>query len=193
MSDRASDRGEGTNARADAGARLALAADTLTGLRAVIALALVPTLGAGRVDLAAALVGIAWISDFLDGRAARASGQSTHLGSWDLAADTAVGAGIVLGFVAEGWLDPLLGIGLVVVLGAAWALTRIEAMSMLLQATGYALLLWRVWRDGLTGGLLALLAVMAVIGFVNRRILLGRSIPTFLHGIGAVFRGRRPG
>jgi phosphatidylglycerophosphate synthase len=178
---------------ADAGARLALAADSLTALRAGLALALIPVLGVGRLDLGAALVGIAWISDFLDGRAARASGRATHLGSWDLAADTAVGAGILFGFTAEGWLDPLLGLGLVMVLGAAFVITRIEAMSMLLQATGYTLVLWRSWSDGLTGALIALLAVIAVIGVVNRRVLWERSIPTFLGGIAAALRGRRAG
>jgi hypothetical protein len=48
-------------------------------------------------------------------------------------------------------------------------LTRNEAMSMLLQATGYGLVLWRTWRDGLFGVLSWLLAIIALIAVVNRR------------------------
>lgn len=166
---------------------LGLAADGLTLGRLVVAVALIPVLGARRVALGATLLGCAWISDFLDGRAARASRGRTRLGGVDVWADTLVGAGAVLGFAASGWVPPLVGLALVALLLAGFALTRNEAMSMLLQATGYALVLWRTWRDGYTVPLWSLLAIIATIAVVNRRIFWERSLPTFLDGMATVF------
>lgn len=164
-------------------------ADGLTAYRAFVAVALVPVLGARRVALAAALLGTGWISDFLDGRAARASAGPTRLGRTDLWVDTLVGAGAVLGCVAAGWMPAPLGVGLVALLVAGFALTRNEALSMLLQATGYGLVLWRTWASGHTLALLWLLAIIATIGVVNRRIFWERSVPTFLGGLAALVRG----
>ncbi len=169
---------------------LGLTADGLTLGRLVVAVALIPVLGARRVALGAALLGFAWTSDFLDGRAARASAGRTRLGDVDLWADTLVGGGAVLGFTVWGWVPPVVGLGLGALLLAAFALTRNEAMSMLLQATGYALVLWRTWRDGQAVSLWLLLTIIAVIAVVNRRILWERSFPTFLGGMAALFRRR---
>jgi phosphatidylglycerophosphate synthase len=168
-----------------------LAADALTFGRLVVAIALIPVLGARRVTLGAVLLGTAWISDFLDGRAARASAGRTRLGDIDLWADTFVGAGAVLGFTLSGWIPPALGLGLVGILLVAFTLTRNEAMSMLLQATGYGLVIWRTWRDGHPASLWSLLTIITVIAVVNRRIFWQRSLPTFLGGVVAMFR-RRP-
>lgn len=170
---------------------LGLAADVLTLGRILVAVALVPVLGARRTAVGAGLVGSAWLSDFLDGRAARASAGPTSLGRFDLWADTLVGAGAVLGFVAWGWLPPVLGVGLAVALLATFALTGNEATSMVLQAMGYALVLWRTWRDGHAAALVWLLAIIVVVAIVNRRVFWERSLPTFLSGIAALFR-RRP-
>jgi phosphatidylserine synthase len=168
-----------------------LVADALTLGRLVVAIGLIPVLGARRVTLGAVLLGSAWISDFMDGRAARASTGRTRLGDVDLWADTFVGAGAVLGFTLSGWIPPTLGLGIVGLLLVAFAITRNEAMSMLLQATGYALVIWRTWRDGHPATLWWLLTIIAVIAVVNRRILWQRSVPTFLGGLAAMFR-RRP-
>jgi phosphatidylglycerophosphate synthase len=169
---------------------LGLAADALTLGRLIVAVALIPVLGTRRLALGAALLGFAWLSDFLDGRAARSSAGRTRLGDIDLWADTCVGAGAVLGFTVWGWLPPVVGLGLTAVLLVAFALTRNEAMSMILQATGYALVLWRTWRDEHTASLWWLLTVIGVIAFVNRRILWERSVPTFLGGMATVVRRR---
>jgi hypothetical protein len=53
----------------------------------------------------------------------------------------------VLGFVAWGWIPAVVGLSIVVVLLASFALTRNEALSMILETIGYALVLWRTWRD----------------------------------------------
>jgi phosphatidylglycerophosphate synthase len=78
-----------------------LAADALTLCRVVLAAVLVPLLGTGRTTLGAAVVGSAWLSDFLDGRAARASARPTSLGRFDLWADTLVGAGGEMALLAR--------------------------------------------------------------------------------------------
>ena len=169
---------------------LALAADGLTAVRVLLAVAVVLELGTGRTAVAAALVGSAWLSDFFDGRAARASATPTRLGELDLWADTLVGAGAVLGFVAAGRLSWPVGIGAVVVLLAVFALTGNEAMSMILQAIGYGLVLWHTGRDGHTALLVWLFAVIALVAVVNRRVLWERSLPTFFAGVAAVLRGR---
>jgi len=169
-----------------------LAADALTLARLVVAVALIPVLGARRLTLGAVLLGFAWISDFLDGRAARASAGRTRLGDVDLWADTFVGAGAVLGFTVWGWIPPAIGLGLAALLLAAFVFTRNEAMSMLLQATGYALAIWRTWRDGDPASLWWLLTIIAAIAVVNRRIFWQRSLPTFLGGLAVMLRRRRP-
>jgi hypothetical protein len=166
------------------------AGDALTLARVIVAVALIPVLGARRLTLSAALLGSAWICDFLDGRAARASAGRTRLGDVDLWADTFVGAGVVLGFTVWGWVPPAVGLGLTALLLAAFALTRNEAMSMLLQATGYALAIWRTWQDGHPASLWWLLTIVAAIAVVNRRIFWQRSLPTFLGGLAAMFRRR---
>jgi len=170
---------------------LGFAADVLTLGRLIVAVALVPVLEARLMALGAGLLGSAWISDFLDGRAARASAGRTRLGDVDLWADTLVGAGAVVGFTVWGWVPTVVGLGLCVFLLAAFVLTRNEAMSMLLQATGYALVLWRTWRDGHTISLWWLLTIIAVIAVVNGRIFWERSLPNFLSGMAAALR-RRP-
>ena len=178
-------------ARPDERGLVGLAADALTLARLVVAVALIPVLGARRVTLGAVLLGFAWISDFLDGRAARASTGRTRLGDVDLWADTFVGAGTVLGFTLSGWIPPALGLGLVGLLLVAFAITRNEAMSMFLQATGYALMIWRTWRDGHPASLWWLLTIITIIAVVNRQIFWQRSLPTFLGSVAAMFR-RRP-
>ena len=178
-------------ARPDERDLVGLAADALTLARLVVAVALIPVLGSRRLMLGAVLLGFAWISDFFDGRAARASAGRTRLGDVDLWADTFVGAGAVLGFTVWGWVPPAVGLGLAALLLAAFAFTRNEVMSMLLQATGYALVIWRTWRDDHPPSLWWLLTIIAVIAVVNRRIFWQRSLPTFLGGLAAVFR-RRP-
>jgi hypothetical protein len=169
---------------------LGVAADSLTTWRLAVAVALVPILGAGWIALGAALLGTAWLSDFLDGRAARASAGQTRLEDFDLWADTCVGAGALLGFTVWGWVPPAIGLGLTAVLLAAFALTRNEAMSMLLQATGYGLVLWRTWQDGHIVSLWWLVSVIVVIAFMNRQIFWERTLPTFLGGMATVVRHR---
>ncbi|HJR18654.1 MAG TPA: CDP-alcohol phosphatidyltransferase family protein [Actinomycetota bacterium] len=177
---------------AAAAVALARTADGLTFSRLVIAIVLVPVLGAHHAAAAAVLVGAGWLTDFFDGRAARAADGRTRLGAFDLWVDTLVGAGLLLGFVAWGWVPALVGVSLVVVLFAAFAFTRNDALSFLLQAIGYALLLWRTWQDGAHGALVWLLGLIVFLAVVNRKQFLGNAVPTFLNGIAEAIRGKPP-
>ena len=182
----------GSDRSAAAAVALGRTADGLTFSRLLIAIVLVPVLAAHHPGAAAFLVGAGWLTDFFDGRAARAAEGHTRLGAFDLWVDTLVGAGLLLGFVAWGWLPAVVGIALVVVLFAAFAFTRNEALSFLLQAIGYAMLLWRTWQDGARGALVWMVGIIAFLAFVNRQQFLGKAVPTFLNGMAAVFRGRPP-
>jgi hypothetical protein len=62
-----------------------------------------------------------------------------------------------------------------------------EVMSMLIQALGYGLSIWRTHSGGHAVALAWLISVVAVIGLVNRQVFWERSLPTFLGGL-----GRRP-
>jgi phosphatidylglycerophosphate synthase len=70
-------------------AALGSVADLLTLMRLAAAPALAAAIAAGRLGLAAALLAAAWLTDALDGWAARASRRRTRLGGIDLVVDTA--------------------------------------------------------------------------------------------------------
>ena len=78
----------------------AFLADALTSARIVMAPVLAALLAQRRIDAAAIVLGVAWATDFLDGRAARGASRPTKLNGWDLRVDAwlAVGQGVGLGF-----------------------------------------------------------------------------------------------
>jgi phosphatidylglycerophosphate synthase len=146
-------------------------------------------LAADRLELAAAFLGAAWLTDGLDGVAARASDGPTRLGDYDLVADTAVGAGALVGLAVAGHLPAAVAAALLVVLGTGFLLLRNPALSMGLQATGYAWSLWIFWRDGAAVWLP--LAIAAALGFVHHRRLFGVVIPAFLRGVASLPKLRK--
>jgi phosphatidylglycerophosphate synthase len=83
-------------------ATLGRLADLLTLGRLAAAPALAVAVAAHRLAIAAALLAGGWLTDALDGQAARASGRPTVLGRFDLVVDTAVGAGAVIGLTIGG-------------------------------------------------------------------------------------------
>ena len=103
---------------AAASAALARTADVLTLARLAIAPVLVAALAAEQRGTAAALLAAAWLTDALDGRAARASDVPTRLGGADLLVDTAVGAGALLGLALAGEFPGWLAATLLVTLGS---------------------------------------------------------------------------
>ena len=78
----------------------AFLADAMTSARIVMAPVMAALLAQGRVDAAAVVLGLAWLTDFLDGRLARGAARPTRLNGWDLRVDAwlAVGQGVGLGF-----------------------------------------------------------------------------------------------
>jgi phosphatidylglycerophosphate synthase len=161
-------------------------ADLLTISRLGIALVVIPAAWSLSLGPTAILVTTAWLTDFLDGKVARTAGTEGRMGRWDMACDTAVGAGLVIGLTGAGLIPILAGVGAVVVFGA-WFLTGNYAAAMLLQITGYLPLLALLWTERPTGWWLPFITA-ALIGIVDWRRLLLINIPNFLRGLA----GRKP-
>jgi hypothetical protein len=170
-------------------AALARVADLLTVLRLAAAPALAAALAAGRLAIAGALLAGAWLTDALDGQAARASGTRTHLGRLDLIVDTAVGAGALVGLTLARHIPVLLAGALLVVLGGGFLMLRNPALSMALQATGYAWLLWTLWDEGEPAVWLPV-ATAAGLALVLHRRLFQTVIPAFFDGLATMSRRR---
>lgn len=155
-------------------------ADGLTGLRLALAAVLVPVAWSSHLGLTAILISIAWLTDVLDGRLARGSGQKGHLARWDLRADTLLGAGLLVGLAGAGIAPPwLIPIG--IILAALYVLGSVTA-SMLLQLCGYVPLLIALWVDRPPAWWLPIV-VSALIGLIDWRRLVTINIPAFLNGL----------
>lgn len=154
-------------------------ADGLTGLRMVLAVAVVPAAWASRLGLTAIIVATAWLTDLVDGRLARLSGEKGRLASWDLRADTMLGACLLVGLAGAG-IAPLWLIPLAVALAALYLLGSVSA-SMLLQLCGYVPLLVVLWTDRPPAWWLPVV-VPLLIGLIDWRRLLTVNIPVFLDG-----------
>jgi phosphatidylserine synthase len=164
-------------------------ADLLTLMRLAAAPAIAAALAAGQLELAAALLAAAWLTDAVDGKAARASGTPTRLGPFDLLVDTAVGAAALVGLTLAGEIPVLLTGVLLLVLGGGFLLLRNPALSMSLQAVGYGWLLWTLWDDGERAVWLPLVTAAGLLLVFHRR-LLRTEIPAFLNGLATLGRRR---
>jgi phosphatidylglycerophosphate synthase len=169
---------------------LAILADGLTFVRTAIAVLLVPVLARDDFGLAGGLLGLGWLTDSFDGRAARASGVRTRLGPWDLHVDTLVGVGVLAGLTVGGEMPWLVTVALVVLLGGGFVVFQKEALAEVLQAVGYAVVLWRllVSRDAAFWWPAAVIAFVAVI---NRRRFIHEILPEFFGGLDRALGLRR--
>ena len=163
------------------GARWAAGADTLTALRFLTAPVLAPLVWSESWSLAALLLAAAWIGDVADGRLARRGGTPTRLGEWDMAADTAVGAGLVVGLVGQGTLPLVMGLPALVVFGALFVAGNLAA-AMLLQLVGYLPFLYLLWSERPALWWLPF-ATIVFAGLINWRRLFFVAIPAFLRGL----------
>lgn len=156
-------------------------ADGLTAGRMVLAMPLIVSTFSGRWTATAALLAMAWWSDFLDGKLARISAVTTRLAGWDLIADTTVGTGVLVGLLAGGHLP--VGWGVVGgLLGLVFVVFRNPAASFLLQGIAYSGALWFIaGRSAL--GLSLTTATIAVIAVLDARHFVGWVLPTFFRGI----------
>ncbi len=160
-------------------------ADGLTLLRFLIALALAPLIWSGQWVAVALLLGAAWLSDFMDGKLARRAGGGTKLGRWDMSVDTALGAALVIGLVLHGTIPDLVGLPLLVVLGALYLSGNIAA-AMLIQLSGFVPTLLILWEDR-PWGWWAPFAAAALIAILDWKRLALVNIPAFLRGLAGHF------
>jgi hypothetical protein len=169
---------------------LALGADALTAGRALLAPVLASLVAAGRLSAAAVGLGVAWLSDALDGRLARASGGHSRLGNWDFPADVAVGGGILAGLALAGVVPMPLALLILVGLGSGFLALRNPALGMVVQAFGYGAFLWRLWVEREPAGWVPVL-VAAGIGILERRRFIHVVLPSFFRGVASALRLRR--
>jgi phosphatidylglycerophosphate synthase len=159
--------------------RATVVADGLTVLRLVIAIVLVPATWSLSLSVSAWLVSVAWVTDVLDGRLARAAGEEGRMGRRDLTVDTAVGAGLLVGLAGSGEIPAWFAVSVLVILGTLF-LRGSFAASMLLQVAGYSSLIALLWSRG-SSFLWMPMATAVLIGIIDWRRLLQVNIPGFLH------------
>ncbi|HEX6257411.1 MAG TPA: CDP-alcohol phosphatidyltransferase family protein [Euzebyales bacterium] len=164
---------------------LARVADTLTATRAVIAIALVPAIASGHIDVAAVMLAGAWCTDMLDGRIARRAGTEGSLGAWDLHVDSAVGVAVLLGLAFAGHA-PTLAIAIAVVLGGALALSGNAAAGLGLQTIAYAWFLVIAWQQGSTLARWLLPTVITALLVIDIDRFITVEVPRFISGIAAL-------
>ncbi|NOY55313.1 MAG: hypothetical protein GXP34_04925 [Actinobacteria bacterium] len=169
---------------------MAVLADMLTGLRALIALLLVAMVGQGRLETAAALLATAWLTDYFDGKSARAASRPTHLGRWDLQADTFVGAGLMVGLALGGYVSWAVGLLVVVVFGGGWIALGNDSLSSVLQAISYGLFMWLAYSRSVGGWWLPPVVIL-IIAILNWERFIHDSIPGFLEGIAELLSATR--
>ena len=162
--------------------RATVVADGLTVLRLVIAIVLIPAAWSLSLGLSAWLLSVAWMTDVLDGRLARGVGEEGRMGRWDLTADTAVGAGLLVGLAGSGEIPAWFAVAVVVILGTLFLFGNFAA-SMLLQVAGYASLIALLWsrRPSLWWVPPATAVLIAIIDW---RRLVQVNIPGFLRALG---------
>jgi len=112
----------------------ALAADLLTLCRVAAAAILVwlgASYGAASLSAAMAVTLGAWISDQLDGWAARRADRPTRLGRYDFAVDTIYYAGILIYAALAGFLPPIVVAGIAALVAGAWLATQRKAVVVI--------------------------------------------------------------
>jgi hypothetical protein len=165
-----------------------MVADGLTAGRALLSVPLAVVAWSGAWTGACLLLAASWWSDLLDGRLARRFGGATRLGRWDLAADTAVGAGLLVGLVGGGHVPAPWWGGAGALFAAGYVGLRNPAPGMLLQAIAYGPTLWFGAVERSPGFGVAVLTIVAI-AVVDRARLVGYVLPAFFGGL----VGRRQG
>lgn len=166
------------------------AADALTALRMVIAVALMTVVAHRRLEVGTALLATAWWSDLLDGRPARAAGERTRLGHLDLEVDTAVGAGVLVGLALGGYAS-VGAVAIVIVLGGVFLRTANEAVGLLLQTVAYTWFMGVVWINAPQVRWL-LPAVAGALLALDFDRFIHIEVPRFVGGVAALGRVRPP-
>jgi len=169
----------------------ALIADVLTATRAVLAVFLAVTLASGSFPIAIVVLVIAWATDLLDGRLARAAEEDTRLGDWDFRIDVSLGIAILVGLTLSGLASMWVVIAVVATLGGFTLVSGNPAPAMLLLAFAYALFLWLLLdlQPGLWWLPFASIVVLLV---VDWRRFFKVILPAFFRGLATLGRSDSP-
>lgn len=120
----------------------AVIADMLTASRILLAMLLAFAVAIDSWPFATVILVIAWLTDLLDGRLARATSEPTRLGDWDFRVDVALGVAILIGLMLSGIASSWLVVAAVATLAGLTIMTGNPAPSMLLLAFAYGWFLW---------------------------------------------------
>jgi hypothetical protein len=170
---------------------MAWIADALTASRVLLALLLAVAVASGSFPTATVILAVAWLTDLMDGRIARAAAADTRLGDWDFRIDVSLGAAILIGLMFSGLASAWLVVVPIAVLAGLTLLTGNPAPLMLLLAFAYAWFLWllldlrpRLWW--LPFASIVLLLV------VDWRRFIGVILPAFFRGVATLGRADSP-
>ena len=171
--------------------RLAAVADGLTGLRAALAIPLFWATAAEAYGAAAALLTLAWWSDYLDGRVARSTSAPTRLGPWDPVFDALIGTALLGGLISSETVSMLpWGITGAALL-AGFLVWRNLSLGMLVQALAYAFFLAEVWTHD-PWWMLVLTATIGAILILDWHRFFKDVLPSFFAGISGTSETDRP-
>ncbi|HSG80110.1 MAG TPA: CDP-alcohol phosphatidyltransferase family protein [Acidimicrobiia bacterium] len=161
---------------------LASVADGLTVSRIVLAAAIGISVAGDRLDISAVLLVVAWLTDLLDGIAARAAAGPTRLGNWDFRVDVTMGVSILVGLVIVGRVPVWVVLSAVVLLGVWARIGGNPAPAMLFMAVVYAWYLLNLFVDKPALWWLPVAAIPVVLAIDWRRF--SRTIlPAFFSGM----------
>lgn len=123
-------------------------ADALTLSRMVLAPWIGWCVAAGYVGLAVALLGCAWLTDYWDGRFARAASQPTCLHRWDVRTDAWLGSCLVVGLASGGYLPWEVATAIVALAVIGALVVTNPALLALCTGTMFAIAVWELTVHG---------------------------------------------
>jgi hypothetical protein len=126
---------------------LASVADGLTASRLVLAAVIGIAVASDRLDVSAVVLVIAWLTDLLDGMAARAATGPTRFGDWDFRVDVTLGMSLLVGLIIGGRVPVWVVLSAVVLLGVWARIGGNPAPAMLFMAVVYAWYLLNLFID----------------------------------------------
>lgn len=170
---------------------MAWIADALTASRVLLAVLLALAVASGSFPTATVVLVVAWLTDSLDGRLARAAAADTRLGDWDFRVDVSLGVAILVGLMLSGLASAWLVLVVIATLTGLTLVTGNPAPSMLLLAFAYTWFLWLLLdlRPPLWWLPFASIVLLLV---VEWRRFLAVILPAFFRGVATLGRSERP-
>ena len=168
----------------------ALVADLLTLSRLLSAPLLLWLVATSSLDVAVVVLGLAWCTDYFDGRFARSAPRETIFKEWDLRADAwlavALGTGLGLSGLISWWV--IAPVAIIVFVGSV----LFANPAAIMVGTGYlfGVFLWSVTQWGGLNWLPAVYLVVALLA--NWKRFFGIILPALWNGLMVVVPGKRP-